>query len=164
MRFLRIVSGAVGITAGVVCGVMLRGAATSVAHAAPAVLTEGAADAVAVAEVQPETLPGVPFDFKRPFVVPILEGWRTESLVVVSLRLHLEEADAKEAGAALEARLRDSITQRLNALAAEGRLAAHVEEAALEALVEAAAREAADERLAEAPAAVVVTEIARRRV
>ena len=129
MRMLRITASvlAVGasVTAGTAAGALLRGATqpAAVARAAPA-----------------PTLPQPPehrFVFRRPFLVPVADGWRGQSIVVIELELQLAPADADGAGRVLETRLRDRILPALMTMGREGVLGAP--SAALDEAVSAAA-------------------------
>lgn len=60
------------------------------------------------------------FAFRRPFIVPIAEGWRTQALVVVNVELDLPPADEDAAGRILETRLRDAILPALMVHGEEG--------------------------------------------
>lgn len=91
-----------------------------------AMRTDGrAADPGAVPEVAPaehgREPEAAPQAFRRPLVVPVAEGWRGQSLVVIEAGVSLPHADTMTREA--EARTRDALVAALATLSAEGRFA-----------------------------------------
>ena len=90
-------------------------------------------------------VPGFPegdaprFAFRRPFVVPVADDWRTQSLVVLTVELTLSPEDEASMGHEMEARLRDRIAEALFALGQEGALAVLPPTVEVEAAIAAAA-------------------------
>ena len=112
MRPVPLILNAVGIVVGVGLGTMMRlgpsDAAPSEAHPAP-LASEAAAPARPV------------HAFRRPFIVPVADGWRTQSLVVMQAEVVLPEG-ADGLGRTEEAYMRDGIVGALTAMSTQGAL------------------------------------------
>ena len=119
MRLFPLAANAAAIGAGIACGTMLGpsagvGAAPS-EHAGKTGHGEVQAAGTADAGVQAAAYP-----FRRPFIVPVADDWRTQSLVVLSAELVLPEGADAAPSRADEARLRDRMIAVLTAMAQEG--------------------------------------------
>ena len=150
MRLIPLAANAGAIVAGLALGTLLSPAES----AAPAI--EAASVPV---QASPEEGADHVFAFRRAFIVPVADGWRTQSLVVLSLELRRPE-NAEPVTRAQEARLRDRLITALMTSGQQGAFADPLtgDHSGLEAvLTEAAAPVLAD-------AAIVVAEIAKRPV
>ena len=174
MRLIPILANAGAIAAGLALGTGLSpagGAAPVAAEAPPATRAERAAregpaphapespDASQASDTLdgPDTFDA--FAFRRAFIVPVADGWRTQSLVVLSLELRRPHG-AVPVTRAQEARLRDRLVATLMTSGQEGAFADPLtdDHAALEALLTDAAMPVLVD------ARVRVTEIAKRPV
>ena len=154
MRVLPLAANAAAIAIGLAAGAALREVA--VGAEAPVVAAPAAAKA-AEADAAPAR---ARFAFRRPFIVPVAEDWRTQSLVVLTVELSLTPEDGEAMGRVLEARLRDRIMPTLLGLGQAGAFAAMPPEPGA---VEAAIGEAVAPLL-RAPPTVTVTDAEKRRL
>ena len=178
MRLDALLANAAAIALGIAGGTALRGesaeADPSVVHATapePVPKTEDAPvpvaaspppvlDAKASAEPHASTYT---FQFSRPFVVPVGDGWRTQNLVMLSLAVELERGAGEDASG-LEARMRDRITASLIELAQEGLFEGQLPTLDATRAVRGAALEAVSPLVGEGARAVLVTDMVKRPV
>ena len=120
MRPVPLLVNAAAIAAGLSLGIVLR---PGEGVAEPTAAAQSVPDDPARAAVpEPEAAPGAVIAFRRPFIVPVADGWRTQSLVVVSLELTVGPEDEETLGRVLETRLRDAILPALMGLGEAGGL------------------------------------------
>lgn len=121
MRVIPLFANAGAIAAGLALGAGLSPAG---ADEAPEVaLTEaGPAEKIEAVPAQAEPAPRDAFAFRRPFIVPVADDWRTQSLVVLSLELTRPEG-APPVTRPQEARMRDRLVAELTRTGAAGAFA-----------------------------------------
>ena len=96
-------------------------------------------------------------------MVPVSEGWRTQSLVVITLQVELHE-DAIEGVTGLEPKLRDRMMSALMELSHEGVFSGRIENPEILSAVKAKTQTAANELFPGEVGSILVLEMLRRSV
>lgn len=99
--------------------------------------------------------------FSRPFVVPVSDGWRTQSLVILTVSIELDRALAEGMGG-LENRLRDRIMASLVTFAHDGGFAGEVVDPSVYSGVEETVATGAGAIFGDGVGAVTIVEMVKR--